>query len=186
MKKLITFVLLAGWVLTAYSQKVIELEETTLTFEPTGEVVFEDYANGIVKVRENYAAQFQSNAIAFINENFDINRFRKESGNLNGDIYVTVTSPKGHLNARYDDKNQLVSTFQKFEDVPLPFEVRNEVYANYMGWTLTKDKYIASGTEGNIDKEKYIVYLEKGSEREKLRITPARTSTTGVAMVEKF
>ncbi|MDX1702359.1 MAG: hypothetical protein R3250_17155 [Melioribacteraceae bacterium] len=186
MKKLITFVLLAGWVLTSYSQEVIELEETTLTFEPTAEVVFEDYANGIVKVRENYAAQFQSNAIAFIQENFDINKFRRESGNEDGEIYVTVTSSNGRLDATYNSDNELVRTYQKFENVPLPYEVRNEVYASYMGWTLTKDKYIASGIESNIDKEKYIVYLEKDNKREKLKITPARNSATGVAMVEKF
>ena len=78
MKKFITFLLLAGWFITTYSQNVVQLEETTLTFEPTGQIVFEDYKNGVVKVKENYQAQFQSNAIAFVKENFDINRFRKE------------------------------------------------------------------------------------------------------------
>ncbi len=186
MKKIITFIFTAVWVLTSYSQEVIQLEETTLTFNPTGQVVFEDYTNGIVKVKETYQRQFQSNAIAFINENFDINRFRKETGNEDGDIYVTVSSPQGQLKALFDDKDQLVNTFQKFHNVPLPSDIRNEVYAQFKGWTVIKNKYIASGREANIDRERYIVFLEKGKSREKIKITPARSSITGVASIEKY
>ena len=186
MKKIITFVLLAGWVLNSYAQEVIQLEETTLTFEPTGEIVFEDYENGIVKVKEKYQAQFQSDAIAFLNENFDIKRFREESGNPRGDVYVTVMSSNGKLNAIFNDRDELERTSQVFKDIALPYDVRNQVYANYEGWTLKKDKYIASGMESNIDKEKYIVYLERGKQKEKLKITPARSSVNGVALVEKF
>lgn len=186
MKKIITLILVAGWVLTSYSQEVIQLEETTLNFEPTGEIVFEDYSNGIVRVKENYQRQFQSNAIAFINENFDLNRFRKESGNDDGDIYLTVNSSNGHLRAVYNKNNELVKTFQRFNDVPLPSDVRNQVYASYAGWTLTKDRYIAYGEGSNIDSEKYIVFLERGNEREKIKVTPSRSSISGVASIEKY
>lgn len=186
MRRIITFILVAGWVLASYSQEVIELEETTVNFEPTGEIVFEDYQKGIVKVKENYQKQFQLNAIAFVNENFDINRFRRESGNTDGDIYITVRSSNGMLKAMFDEKNYLVKTYQKFKNVPLPFDVRNQVYANYKGWTVSKDIYIASGSEANIDKEKYIVYLTKDNKREKIKITPARSSITGVASIEKL
>ena len=186
MKKIITLILVLSWVLTAHSQDVIQLEETQVNFEPTGEIVFENYADGIIKVKENYQRQFQSNAIAFIHENFDLERFRKESGGLDGDIYITVSSSNGALNALYNQDNELVNTFQKFHNVPLPFDVRNQVYASYKGWTITKDKYIAYGRESNIDNEKYIVYLEKDNKREKIKITPARSSVNGVASIEKF
>ncbi len=185
MKKLITLFFVVAWVFTSYSQ-VIELEETTLHFVPTGEIVFEDYAEGIIKVKEKYNHQFQSNAIAFINENFDLNRFRLESGNDTGDIYITVKSSNGRLDAIYNDDNELVSTFQQFKNVPLPYDVRNQVYASYQGWTIVKDKYIAYGKDSNIDQEKYVVYLEKGNDREKIKIIPSRSSMTGVASIEKF
>lgn len=186
MKKFITLFLAASWVLTSYSQEIIQLEETTLNFNPTGEIVFEDYQNGVVKVKETYQRQFQSNAIAFINENFDIARFRTESGNLDGDIYVTVTGSRGQLTALFDQDDQLVNTIQKFKDVPLPFDVRNEVYAQFKGWTISKNKYVAYGKQANIDNEKYIVYLEKDKARERIKITPSRSSITGVATIEKF
>ena len=186
MKKIITLILVVSWVLTANSQEVIQLEETQVNFEPTGEVVFENYADGIIKVKESYQKQFQSNAIAFINENFDLKRFRKESGNDDGDVYITVTSSNGALKAVYNQDNELVKTYQKFHNVPLPFDVRNQVYAGYKGWTITKDKYIAFGMSSNIDNEKYIVHLEKDNKREKIKIVPARSSVTGVASIEKF
>ncbi|TRO66533.1 hypothetical protein [Christiangramia sabulilitoris] len=186
MKKIITLALVVCWVLTSYSQEIIELDETTLNFSPTGEIVFEDYQNGVLKVKETYQHQFQSNAIAFVNENFDIGRYREESGNLDGNIFITLRSPKGQLTAQFDHKNQLVNTNQKFKDVPLPFDVRNEVYAQFKGWTISKNRYFASGREANIDKEKYIVYLEKDKSREKIKITPSRSSVTGVATIEKF
>lgn len=186
MKRIITIIFLMGWVLTTYSQKVIQLEETKLNFTPTANIIFEDYANGIVKVRENYATQFHLNAIDFMIENFDIQRYIAETGNDPRDIIITATSSKGFLRAIYDDKGNLLNTFQKFVDIPLPYAVRNEVYAQYKGWTITRDKYIASGRESNIDTEKYIVYLEKGKDRAKLKITPASLTNTGVAMIEKF
>lgn len=185
MRKIITLILVAGWVLTSYSQEVIQLEETTLTFEPTGEIVFEDYENGIIRVKEKFQKQFQSDAVNFVNENFDINRYRSESGNTTGDVYVTVTSSNGYLSAIYNDKNIIFSTYQKFKNVPLPYDVRNEVYASFKGWTVTKNKYVAYGKGNGLDSENYIVNLEKGKNREKIKITPARTSASGVAMVEK-
>lgn len=186
MKRFITLMLIAGWVLNSYSQEVIELEETTLTFEPTGEIVFEDYENGIIRVKEKFAAQFQSNAIGFLKENFDINKFREETGYVDGNVLVSVTSSRGQLNATYNDDNEIVRTYQKFKDVALPYDVRNEVYAQFPGWTLAKDRYIAFGNEDRIDEEKYFVYLKRGKDREKIKITPARSSVTGVAMLEKF
>lgn len=186
MKKIITFILAAVWVLNSYSQEIIQLEETMLTFVPTGEVVFEDYANGVIKVKESYYNQFQSDAIKFVNENFNLDKYREETGNRSGDIYISVISSKGRFSATYNEDNELDGTYQKFVDIALPYDIRNQVYASYEGWTMTKNKYIASGKKANIDNEKYIVFLERGNDREKLKITPARSSITGVASIEKF
>ncbi|MCG9972433.1 hypothetical protein [Christiangramia crocea] len=187
MKKFIILMLVAvGFVLTSYSQKVIQLEEAELTFEPTAQVVFEDYTNGIVRVKENYAKQFQSNAIKFLVENFDIYRFMREAGENLDQYDITVKSSNGVLLAQYNKEGNLVRTYQKFKDIPLSPEIRNQVFAQYEGWTMTKNKYIAAGMEDGIDKEKYLVHLERGKDREKLKITPARASGIGVATIEKY
>lgn len=186
MKKFITFMLaVAACIFTSYSQEVIQLEETELTFEPTAQVVFEDYSNGIVKVKENYAKQFQSNAIKFLVENFDIYRFMREAGEGNDEFRVTVKSSNGILLASYDKDGKLDKTYQKFKDIPLPPAIRNQVFAQYGGWTMTKNKYVAYGMEDKIDQEKYLVYLERGKDKEKLKITPASVSGLSVATIEK-
>lgn len=186
MKKFIIFTFMLGFVFTTYSQDIIQLEETRLNFDPSAEVIFEDYQNGVVRVRENYSAQFQSDAIGFTLKNFDIHRFINESNIQKGDVLVTVRSSKGYLTATYDRDGNLLATSQKFKNIALPAMVRNEVYGQYQGWTMVKNKYAASGKEDNIDKEKYIVFLENGKDREKLKITPSKFSRSGVASVEKY
>lgn len=183
MKKFITFLIVAGWVFTSYSQEVIQLEETELTFEPTAQIVFEDYANGIVKVKESYAKQFEDDAIKFLRENFNIFAYLRANSSEGYDqVDVTVKSSNGILLATYDEDGSLVKTYQKFKDIALPSEIRNQVYNAYGdGWTMTKNKYVASGMEDHIDREEYIVHLKNGTSKEKLKITPNRA--TGVAVI---
>ncbi|SDR80979.1 hypothetical protein [Gramella sp. MAR_2010_147] len=184
MKKLITLILVAGWVLTAYSQKVIQLEEARVNFDPTAEVVFEDYENGIVKVKEKFSTQFQSDAIAFMKENFDIFSFLEAQGDLSGNnIIVIAKSAKGYLMATYNEDGQMIKNSQKFKDIALPYNVRNEVYAQYKGWTMTSNKYIAFGNGDQINKQKYIFTLERGNEKAKMKLTPG-SSYSGVASLD--
>ncbi|MUP45756.1 hypothetical protein E0K83_08360 [Gramella sp. BOM4] len=183
MKKFITFLIVAGWVFTSYSQEVIQLEETNLTFEPTAQVVFEDYSEGIVRVKEAYARQFEKNAVKFLEENFNINEFlRIHRPEKYDEIKVTVQSSKGLLMATYDADGSLERTYQKFKDIALPADIRNQVYKAYGdGWVMTQNKYVASGMENQIDKETYTIQLKNGSSKEKLKITPNRV--TGVAVI---
>lgn len=182
MKKIITLILVAGWVLTSYSQRVIQLEETRLNFDPTAEIVFEDYDNGIVKVKEKYLTQFQSDAIAFMQKNFDIHRFI-EAQDSKGDIVVTAKCSKGYIRATYNDHGEIVNNYQKFKNIPLPYHVRNEVYSQNKGWNMTSNKYIAFGRKDQIEKQKYIMTLEKGKKKIKMKLTPT-ASISGVASID--
>ncbi|MFV8225876.1 hypothetical protein [Christiangramia aquimixticola] len=184
MKKFIVLVLALGMAVGSFAQ-VIQLDETRLNFDPTAEIVFEDYQNGVVKVKEKYAAQFQGDAIKFMIRNFDIQRFIQEANVNAGDIVVTVKSSKGQLSASYDLDGNLLETSQRFTNINLPPSIRNQVYGNYQGWTMTKNKYMAFGKQDRIDKEKYIVILEKGNDRERVKIIPAQYNS-GVASIEKF
>ncbi|MDX1543741.1 MAG: hypothetical protein R3214_07335 [Christiangramia sp.] len=184
MKKFITLMLAVAGCIFASNAQVIQLEKVELSdFKPTAQIVFEDYANGVIKVKENHAKQFQSNAIKFLVENFDINRFMREAGEDTDQVNITVKSSNGLLLASYDKNGELVKTYQKFKDIPLPPAIRNQVYAQYEGWTMTKNKYVASGMEDKIDKEKYLVQLERGKDKENLKITPTSAAGTGIAAI---
>ncbi len=184
MKKYITFIVaLLGIVFISNSQKVIHLEEAELTFEPSAKVVFEDYANGIIKVRENYAKQFQEDAIRFLTENFDIYRFIRENEEEIDQIEVMVKSSNGVLLAKYSSEGELLGTFQKFKNIPLPADIRNQVFGTHgIGWTMTKNKYTAEGLSNRIDSETYIVHLVNGKQQDRLKIRP--NPVTGVASIE--
>lgn len=182
MKKFITLLMVfAGFILTSNAQEVIQLEETELTFTPSAVILEEDYQNGVIRIQEKYATQFQADAIRFLKENFDVHRFLKEAGEDTDQVTVTLKSNSGLLVANYDKNGELIKTFQKFKDVPLPYDIRNQVYASYKGWNMTKNKYIAYGRMDQIENEKYLVHMENGKDREKFKITPSRVS--GVAAV---
>ena len=183
MKKLITLIFVAGWVLTSYSQEIIQLEETRVNFDPTAEIVFEDYRNGIVKVKEKYESQFQSDAIAFIKENFDINKFLEAQDGLTGDIEITARSKKGYLIATFNEDGELIKNYQKFKDIALPYDIRNQVYSQNKGWTMVSNKYVASGEGDQLDQQKYLVKLQRGKEKTKMKIAPS-ASISGVASID--
>lgn len=182
MKKINLLILAVGWVLTSYSQNVIQLEETRLNFDPTAEIVFEDYENGIVKVKEKFTTQFLSDAIGFMKKNFDVQKYAEAQDNFKGDLIVTARSSKGYLMATYNEDGEMVNNYQKFTDIALPYHIRNQVYSQYKGWTITSNKYIASGAGEQIDKEKYSFKLQKGKEKTKMKIVP-EASVRGVASI---
>lgn len=184
MKKLIVFLWVLGCVAVSHAQKIIQLEEAKVNFSPTANVIFEDYENGLFVVRENYANQFEENAIKFLQDNFDINGFIRENKENNFDEYlVTVKSSKGYLKATYDRNGGLVKTSQKFKNILLPHEIRQQVFASSKGGTMTKNEYIAKGKANFIDKEVYLVTIKNGKKKDKLKLYPTKMRVS-VADVE--
>ncbi len=142
-----------------------------------------DYDQGKFIVKEAYANQFESNAIKFVRENFDINEFMRTHKDLDADSYfVTVKSGKGYLKAKYDENGDLVNTFQKFKNVVLPADVRGEFYAKSKGWTMVKNQYIARSKGNVINEAKYLITLQKGNKKDKIKIYPKTSNMTGVGV----
>lgn len=169
-----------GWVFCAYSQNVIELEETELTFEPSAKVIFKDYANGKLVVEESYAKQFESNAIKFLTENFDIYQFLRENKLERFDqVTVSITSHNGYMKAEYDGNGELKRTFQKFKDLRLPLAVMEQIQDNYRDWSVLKNKYTATSVGSQIDSEKYVIHVQNGAMKDRLVIQPKANSNIG-------
>lgn len=180
MKRILMYSLMIGWALAAYSQHVIELEETELTFVPSAKVIFEDYGNGNLRISEAYSNQFENNAIRFLKENFDIHEFLRLNKTENFDqVMVLFSSSRGSLKAQYDKNGELVKTFQKFRDLPLPKAVTEQVQHNYRNWSVVHNKYLATSRKDEIVKEKYVIHIQKGSMKDRLVITPKYDSRLG-------
>lgn len=179
MKTLIFSLLLIAVTTFSQAQEITELEEAKVGFAPLDSKITRDGDSFTYKVNESYSGEFSKDAIGFMKANFDIQNFiaQFDEGEYNS-YAVTLTSSKGFLSADFDEEGNLVKTYQKFKDIVLPLDVRREVYMANKGWTMTKNKYVASGRGDLIEKEDYKIKLEKGNQSKTMKIDPreARTS----------
>lgn len=89
------------------------------------------------------------------------------------EIEVRFNNSKGYLKATFDKNGNLVNTFQKFKNIALPRNIQEQLYKENMGWSMTKNKYVASGKSDLIQKEKYRIRLSNGDQKKSITIIPA-------------
>ena len=173
MKKLVYLFLLAG-IVTGQAQ-IIQLDEARVNARAVKII-----ANGEdlkYVVLEDYSGQFLKNPIAFMKENFDIHPLIKQLKEKNYVSYlVEFRNSRGYLEAHFDRKGKLISTAQKFRDIPLPLSVSRELVTNHKGWTMKKSLYLASGKGDAVDKELYRITLKNGNSTQNVKIIPASPS----------
>ena len=171
MKKLIILFFLAG-IVTGQAQ-VIQLDEARVT--NATKIISEGDSKYLVL--ENYSGQFMKNPIGFLKENFDIHLFIDQMAGQGYDSYsVEFRNKKGYLVANFDDQGTLVSTTQRFKNIPLPLSIARELVTDYKGWEMTKNLYIASGNGDALDKELYRVTMKNGKSSQNVKIIPDRPS----------
>lgn len=169
----------------AQEQEILQLEEAKVGFAPLDAKITRIGDSFAYTVEEEYSGEFSEDPIAFMKSNFDINNFIAE---IDGDefttYHVTFKSSKGHLSADFDHKGELINTYQKFADIALPLDVRREVYMSNKGWTMTSNKYIASGSGDLLEKEVYKIKLENGNQKRNIKLDPRSVARTTVAYNE--
>lgn len=177
--KTLIILLLLGTIGNAQAQKVTQLKEARVYFP---KIELSSNLNNLeVMVKEDYAGQFSENPIKFMETNFNIQDIigSLESGDYD-QIDVTFKSRKGFLLASFDTKGELLKTTQRFNDIALPNELCRELYQNYKGYTIVKNKYVASGLGNTINKHHYLVTLKNGNDKQRVKLVPPIAS--GVAI----
>ena len=181
MKTLIRFLLIVCGVFIGQAQVVTHLKETKVEFTPYTIIHTSELDTYKVVVNEDYTGEFSSNAFKFVNENFDVNKLIQAINNPDFDSYlISFRSSKGYLNANYSRDGKLGASHQMFKDVLLPLEIRRELYSNYKGWTMVKNKYVANGNGEKLNKEIYRINLKKDNKRQNIKIIPSRIGTDRV------
>ena len=171
MKNLLILFLLAG-IATGHAQ-VIQLDEAKVT--NTAKILSDGDSRYIVL--EDYNSQFMKNPIGFMKENFDIHLFIEDMEDQGYDFYVVeFRNRKGYLVANFDDRGELLSTSQRFKNIPLPHAISRELVSDYKGWSMTKNLYVASGKGDALDKEQYKITLKNGKSSQTVKIIPDRPS----------
>ncbi|MCF4101416.1 hypothetical protein L1I30_07045 [Gillisia sp. M10.2A] len=182
MKTLIIYALLLCGVASAQAQQITELEEATVKINPYSVMTSSNLDDYSFTINENYAGEFHANPIGFMQENFDIKEFIEAVKERNYETYVvTFKSTKGFLRANFNKHGTLGRTYQKFTNILLPLEVRQDLYKNYKGWTMTKNNYVASGNGDLLKKEVYKIKIEKDNKSRIIKLTPAMIGSTTVA-----
>ena len=173
MKTLIVLLLFVCGLFAGQAQVVTQLGETRVDFAPYSIIPTSNLDTYEVVVKESYVGQFSKNALKFVKENFNAKDLIKSINDPKYDSYlVSFRSSKGFLDITYNEDGEMKHSNQMFKDVVLPFELRREVYTNYKGWTMVKNKYVASGKGDMLNKELYRITLENGKNRQNIKIQP--------------
>jgi len=181
MKTLIVFLFIVCGIATGQAQKVTQLKETKVEYAPYNITPGSDLDTYKVAINENYTAQFSANALEFVKENFNINDLIKSINVPAYDSYlISFRSSKGFLDVAYNKDGEMKNSNQMFKDVVLPLAIRREVYTNYKGWTMVKNKYVASGNSDKLDREIYRINLKKDNKRQNIKIIPSRIGSDRV------
>lgn len=181
MKTLIICMLLSIWTNLIQAQAITHLEEAKVTFK---NAVHETSTPNsfIVEVKETKAGEFMANPMEFVQKNFEINDLLSAvEENVYSSYLVTFNSTKGSMEANYDGNGDLLTTSLNFKNVIIPAELREKIYVDYNGWSMVKNKYVASGKSGKLDKEVYHIKLKKGKKIQKVKLQPAQSGAVAMA-----
>ena len=179
MKNLILVLLLFGFIGTGHSQ--ILLKETKLEYRPAS-MKLDPISNSLtIAIAEKNYGQFESNPLAFVKDQFDIQKVLRDNEKENYDSYsVNFKSTKGHLLANFDEDGNLVSSFQRFKDVRLPEDARMKILQQYRDAVVLGNKHIAVSKGWDIQKEFYKIKLRDGNKTRSVKINKEQGAITYV------
>lgn len=171
MKKIIFILSLALTATICNGQEVIELKEAQVNFKPVTTNVFGKANSFSVNIKETENGEFEKDPVAFMDKYFDINQLLKEIGNNKYESYdVTFRSRKGELNAKFDDKGALLSTFLRFENILVPNALSHQLYRDHKGWEMVKNLHVAKGKNGVMELDYYRITMKNGNKKKTFKI----------------
>ncbi len=159
--------LCAALLLSIFAAKAqqIELDEAKVLYTPQVIKIKSDKSSSTyqLKLRESSAGIFYQNPIAFMQKHLKMKNIIELLDEKNESFTVTFKSQKGSLVANFDENGNLTNTSQNFKNIIVPKDIREELYRDYKGWEMVKNKYVAKGNSTFLEKQTYKVKLKKGN-----------------------
>ena len=168
MKKLIFSLLFLGFISTAQTQILLDVADlgdipSSMKIDPA--------TNALVIKMEKSAGEFNKDPLTFVKSRFNSRQLVEDNKEGDFDSYVVkFKSSKGHLTANFDNKGDLVTSFQRFTNVAIPDEARLQILQKYRDCNFLKSTYAARSKGYEIKKEHYLVKIKDGDKMRKLRI----------------
>lgn len=120
------------------------LNAQTINLEETHISSTKDYAQALKSIAVPDCAKYLEMKII----DFDFEELADLYDN-NEDIYtVNFSVSKGKAIASYDNKGNIVQTFEKYHNVRLPHNVLNAIYTEFPNWNIKEDVYYLNYTRG--------------------------------------
>ncbi|HEY9185670.1 MAG TPA: hypothetical protein VIM94_10115 [Salegentibacter sp.] len=183
MKKLIFSIVLMGIVFSSYAQTVIPLDEVTMELSSEALKLNPDSQSLIVKLPEKYTGHFSENPLRFVRENFDIQKFivaNRDSDYDHFDVYFKTN--KGDLKVRFNKKGDLLSSYQVFKNVKMPYATAVSILKQNPNYSIIGNKHIASSKNSwTLNKEYYKIKLKNGSKNKNIKINLDRSGMGKIA-----
>ena len=142
-----------------YKAQVIELEGVVLkppNFEYLASVQGK-HTPATVKVLERKAAYYDVKESPVYDDSYDA-------------YEVFFSHSDGRVIATYDKDGQIVKSFEKFKDIPVPAPIRNTVYETFPDWTISKHTYVVSYYRNRSIEKTYHFQIRKGKEKKNLKM----------------
>ncbi|WP_423818898.1 hypothetical protein V5739_15335 [Salinimicrobium sp. TIG7-5_MAKvit] len=169
MKNLIIGMFLFGFIATGNSQ--ILLEETKIEYQPVSLALDQESHQRSIELPEKLSGEFQQNPLAFMKTRFNVQKFLKDNEEADYDAFeVFFKSKKGFLKASFNKTGDLISSNQKFKNIPLPQDVRLEVFRLHRDAMIEGIKYTAFSKGWDITKEIYRIKIKDGDKTRRVRI----------------
>ena len=153
MKTLVLSVLaILGMGLATAQETPVELEDVTLSSKNA------KFLNTVKDENSpDFAIELQLHAA-----HFDLLRSPYYEGDVPCDYLIRFQTAQGNMYATYNEKGDIIKCLEKYNDVVLPNELRQEVIQDHRGWRLDDSQYTSVYKNERLLKKEYKVKLKNG------------------------
>lgn len=167
MKKVVTGVIILGFATLGLSQsptsiKEVELTNVDVTVKNSEyqQKVSSENLPSVVGELQRKASRFDIKKSPFFDEK-------------SKDFEIYFVAKNGELTATYDRDGKILKTFERFENLTFPAEIRDVIYAEYPNWTIHKDTYTVTYDQYKGVNKVYMAKIKKNGKSAKIKYDAA-------------
>lgn len=172
MKHVICILLMFGAIGLCQAQEPEELKEATVEYIRTDMKMDPNtHAVGLTIPESSYG-EFKNAPLTFIKNRFSPYQMVRENEDQKFDSFeVYFNTDNGYVAAKYDEEGDLLSTFQRFNDVKLPEKAKEKIMQKMGGDTQILSAKMTAVSDGwKITKEIYRVDVRSNGQTEKVKL----------------
>lgn len=172
MKHVLIILLMFGAVNMSWAQDPEELKEATVEYIRT-DMKMDPYTQSVaLTIPEDRYGEFKSAPLTFIKNRFSPYQLVSENKDQNFDSYEVYFNIKnGYVVAKYDEEGDLLSTFQRFNDIQLPEKAKEQIMKKMGKDTQILGAKMTAVSDGwDISKEIYRVDVKANGRTQKVKL----------------